>query len=75
MENNKSGLFRQVVFVRSVRNYFFTTGQIKTGLCSQETTTRRCFYEQVWLYTYKCINVKIRVSEPRHIFNMYVMYV
>jgi len=25
------------------------TGQIKTGLWKQETTTRRCSYAQVWL--------------------------
>jgi len=32
--------------------YPIFTGLIKTGLCGQETITRRCSYAQVWLYSW-----------------------
>ena len=34
----------------SERQKLLITGQIKTGLCRQETTTRRCCYAHVRLY-------------------------
>ena len=45
-----------VAYVRSDGNsvsYPIFTGRIKTGLCGQETTTRRCPYAQVWHKTLK----------------------
>ena len=38
---------RWPLFGASESNYPMFTGRIKTGLCGQETTIRRCPYEQV----------------------------
>jgi len=52
MGNYKGGHCWHVDFVRSVRNYHqIVTGHIKTDLCGPRTTTRRCPYAQVWLYS------------------------
>ena len=60
--NYKSGLCWQVAFVQNIRNYFLVfTWRIKTGLCRQETLTRRCPYAQVWLYIVwwiKCARIR-----------------
>ena len=42
------------LFRASETTYPIFTGQIKTGLCRQETTIRRCCYAQVWLYVEGC---------------------
>jgi len=41
---------RWPLFGASETTYLIFMGRIKTGLWRQETTIRRCPYEQVWLY-------------------------
>ena len=40
----------KIMFGASETTYPIFTGHIKTGLCRQESTIRRCCYAQVWLY-------------------------
>ena len=50
------------LFGASETTYPIFTGHIKTGLCRQETTIRRCCYVQGWLHVIRMFNIGMWIT-------------